>query len=311
MTKIIHTIKKMNKIIVVAGATGNLGERIVKTLLAEGAEVRALVRPSSNSEKIKHLEQLGAKVFKVEATNAQDIAKACQGANCVVSALSGLREVIIDAQKALLDGAILAGIPRFIPSDFSLDFTKTTNRTNRNLDLRREFHQYLDKKTEIAATSIFNGAFADMLTGQMPMILFKQKRIFYWGNGDQKLDFTTIQNVADYTAHVALETTTPRFLRIAGDEISAKGLQQMMSELSGEHYKTLRPGGLGLFGVMIKMTRFFAPNEQELYPAWQGMQYLHNMLEGRCKIEKVDNQRHPNVRWTTAKDVISAHLATE
>ncbi len=301
----------MNKIIVVAGATGNLGERIVKTLLTKGAEVRALVRESSNPEKVKHLELLGAKVFKVDMTNAQDIAKACYEASCVVSALSGLREVIIDAQKVLLDGAILANVPRFIPSDFSLDFTKTTDGSNRNLDLRREFHQYLDKKTEIAAVSIFNGAFADMLTGEMPMILFQQKRIFYWGNGDQKLDFTTIQNVADYTANVALEEASPRFLRIAGDEISAKELQKLMGELSGNPFKTLRPGGLRLFGLMIKMTRFFAPNEQELYPAWQGMQYMHNMLEGRCKIEKVDNARYADIRWTKAKDVISAHLAAE
>jgi hypothetical protein len=38
--------------------------------------------------------------------------------------LAGLREVVIDAQKKLLDAAIAAGVPRFIPSDYSLDFTK-------------------------------------------------------------------------------------------------------------------------------------------------------------------------------------------
>jgi hypothetical protein len=35
--------------------------------------------------------------------------------------LAGLREVVIDAQKKLLDAAIAAGVPRFIPSDYSLD----------------------------------------------------------------------------------------------------------------------------------------------------------------------------------------------
>ena len=33
------------KIIIVAGGTGNLGGRIVKALLNRGAEVRVLVRP--------------------------------------------------------------------------------------------------------------------------------------------------------------------------------------------------------------------------------------------------------------------------
>jgi hypothetical protein len=41
-----------------------------------------------------------------------------------VSALSGLREVIVDAQKVLLDAAVAASVPRFIPSDYSLDFTE-------------------------------------------------------------------------------------------------------------------------------------------------------------------------------------------
>ena len=56
----------------------------------------------------------------------------------MVSSLAGLRKVIIDAQKVLLDAAIAAGVPRFIPSDYSLDFTRFSDGENRNLDLRRE-----------------------------------------------------------------------------------------------------------------------------------------------------------------------------
>jgi len=41
----------------------------------------------------------------------------------VVSALAGLRDVIVETQAALLDAAIKARVPRFIPSDFSIDFT--------------------------------------------------------------------------------------------------------------------------------------------------------------------------------------------
>jgi hypothetical protein len=63
-----------------------------------------------------------------------------------------LRKVIIDAQIVLLDTAISAGVPRFIPSDYLLDFTKFNDGENRNLDLIREFHQYL-YKTSIAANT--------------------------------------------------------------------------------------------------------------------------------------------------------------
>ena len=84
----------MAKIIVLAGATGNLGERILKALLERGAEVRVIVRTGSDHEKIIELEKLGAKVFMLNMLDVEEICKICIGATCVVSALNGLREVI-------------------------------------------------------------------------------------------------------------------------------------------------------------------------------------------------------------------------
>jgi nucleoside-diphosphate-sugar epimerase len=297
----------VKKIIVVAGATGNLGGQIVTNLVEQGAEVRALVRPTSNAETVKNLQKQGVTVIVIDVWNVENIAKACVGASCVVSAMSGLREVILDAQKVLLDGAVSAGVPRFIPSDYSSDFTKFEDGSNRNLDWRREFHTHLDK-APIKATTIFNGAFMDMLTGQMPMILFSKKRVFHWGNGNQRMDFTTIKDIAKYTAFAAMDDTTPRFLRIAGEQLSAVEIKNVVSEVSGEKYSMLRTGGLGMFGFVIKMTRFFAPGKGELYPAWQGMQYMHNMLDGRGLMNPLDNNRYPNMRWTKVRDVLANHL---
>jgi nucleoside-diphosphate-sugar epimerase len=297
----------VKKIIVVAGATGNLGGQIVTNLVEQGAEVRALVRPTSNAETVKNLQKQGVAVMTIDVWNVENIAKACVGASCVVSAMSGLREVILDAQKVLLDGAVSAGVPRFIPSDYSSDFTKFEDGSNRNLDWRREFHTHLDK-APIKATTIFNGAFMDMLTGQMPMILFSKKRVFHWGNGNQRMDFTTIKDIATYTAFAAMDDTTPRFLRIAGEQLSAVEIKDVVSEVSGEKYSMLRPGGLGMFGFIIKMTRFFSSGKDELYPAWQGMQYMHNMLDGRGLMNPLDNNRYSNMRWTKVRDVLANHL---
>ncbi len=51
-----------SKKVVVAGATGALGTKISAALLAQGAEVTAMVRASSNRSK---LEELGVKNFVV------------------------------------------------------------------------------------------------------------------------------------------------------------------------------------------------------------------------------------------------------
>jgi uncharacterized protein YbjT (DUF2867 family) len=296
--------------IVVAGATGNLGGRMVKSLLERGAGVKALVRPGTAPDRLERLRAPGVEIAEVDLDDAPAVASACAGAACVVSALAGLRNVIVDTQSSLLDAAVQAGVPRFIPSDYSLDFCKLPAGTNRNLDLRREFHKRLDK-APISATTVFNGAFADMLTGQMPLILFGRKRIFCWGDRDQKMAFTTMDNTAAYTAAAALDPETPRFLRIAGDQLSANDLAALMTDLTGEQYRILRPGGLWLLGIMIKLARTFSPKKGQLYPAWQGMQYMHNMLDGRAKLDPIDNARYPGINWTTARDLLTAHLRSQ
>ena len=130
--------------IVLAGATGDLGFRIAQALLKRGAAVRALVRAGNTKPEVTLLRDLGADIIEVDFNSVTALTNACAGAACVVSALSGLRDVIVDGQKRLLDAAVAAGVPRYIPSDYSIDYTKLSNGSNRNLDLRREFNQRLD-----------------------------------------------------------------------------------------------------------------------------------------------------------------------
>lgn len=300
----------MKKIIILAGATGNLGGKIATALVAKGAEVRAIVRRETDSKKIKNLEEKGVLVFQVDTHNKSEISKHCKGAHCMVSALAGLKETVIDAQKVFLDAAVEAGVPRFIPSDYSSDFTNLVEGQNRNLDFRREFHKYLDSKP-IQATTIFNGPFMDLLTTDMPLILFKQKRILCWGNPDQIIEFTTTFNVADFTAEVALDDHTPRFLRIAGDRLSCNDFVKLLSEITNEKYKLFRPGGIGLLNTVIALTRFFSPSKNELYPAWQGMQYMRDMMEGRIIFQEYANDRYSNVNWTSVKEFLLKEISSD
>jgi nucleoside-diphosphate-sugar epimerase len=297
----------MRKIILVAGATGNIGLRIVRALVREGAEIRVLVRSNTPADKLAALQLPNVTIIELNQWSFKELKNACTDVACVVSALAGLREVIIDAQKLLLDAAIAAGVLRFIPSDYSLDFTKFKHGENRNLDWRREFHTYLNN-LPIRSTSVFNGAFAELLTTDMPMILFKQKMILYWGNADYRWGFTTMDNTAAYTAKVALDPAAPRYLVIAGDQISPREVHAMMSELTGQKFRLFRPGGKGLLGAIIRITRKLAPGKNELYPAWQGMQYMHNMIDERSKIAKLHNDRYQGLQWTNVRTVISEHL---
>ena len=291
--------------ILLAGSTGGLGLRVARELCKRAASVRAVVRHGTAADRAAPLRALGVDIVEIDLDDPAQVTAACVGVDCVVSALNGLRDTIIGTQSVLLDGAVAAGVPRFIPSDFSLDFTKTPPGANRNMDLRRAFKERLDG-APIQATSILNGAFMDMLTGQAPFILFGPRRVIHWGDADQPIDFTTMDDVAAYTAAAAMDPTTPRLLRIAGAVTSPRGLAAAASEIIGKPFKTLRVGGIGVLEGMIKVARLVAPGRGEVFPPWQGMQYMRDMFSGDGKLGTLDNDRYPGMRWTSVQEVLAA-----
>jgi uncharacterized protein YbjT (DUF2867 family) len=296
--------------IVLVGGSGDLGGRIAGALRERGAEVRALVRAETSPAKRAALAATGVRVVVVDHEDPAALTDACGGASCVVSAMNGLRPTIVASQGRLLDAAIAAGVSRFIPSDFSLDFTRTRPGANRNMDLRREFMTRLDR-ADIAATSILNGAFADLLTGQAPIVLGKPRKILYWGSADQELDFTTKDDVARYTAAVALDATSPRYLRIAGDVVTPRSLADIMTALTGKPFGLWRAGGIRLLSAVIGVAKTLSPQPEAVFPVWQGMQYLRDMSSGDGKLRQLDNDRYPGIHWMSAREVLAASaLAT-
>ena len=291
------------KSIVLAGATGDLGSRIASALGRRKVTFRALVRPGTLPATRGSLQAAGATVAEVDYDDGAALRGACENASCVISALNGLEPVMIGMQGRLLDAAVAAGVPRFIPSDYALDFTRTRPGDNRNLDVRRRFMSRIDGMP-IKATSVLNRAFADLLTGQAPIVLHGRQKILYWGAADQKLDFTTKDDVADYVADVALDDAAPRFLRIAGASVSARELAEIMTELAGRTFGLRRAGGLALLSVVIAAARLLTPRSDAVFLAWQGMQYLRDMASGRGKLEPLDNDRYGGRRWQSARDVL-------
>ena len=290
--------------IILAGATGALGGRIADALRHRDAAVIALVRPGTASDRLSGLTARGVRVVEADSRDESALTEACRGADCVVSALSGLRDTIVSAQGRLLDAAVRAGVKRFIPSDFAADLTRLAPGRNRNFDLRRDFHHRLDAAA-IRATSILNGGFTELLTGPAPIILRPIRRVLFWSDPDQTLDFTTMDDTARFTAAAALDGSAPRFLRIAGDQVTARGLASTMAAITGRPWSLLRGGSLDRLATTIRIARFVAPGRGETFPPWQGMQYLHNMFSGEAKLAPLDNDRYP-VRWTSAREVLAA-----
>lgn len=295
----------MDSHILVAGATGNLGERICRELIKRNVRVRALVRNSTSEEKLDHLKGLGVEVVQADLSDLQQLTAICAGITCVVSALAGLHDVIIDTQRHLLNAAVAAGVPRFIPSDFCTDFTNIPEGENRNFDLRKEFHALLDK-SPIQATSVFNGAFADILRYNTPLFDTKKKTVAYYdGKENWKIDFTTMDDTAAFTAAAALDETSPRYLNIASFSVSPDDLLQLSSQFGTEPFKLVNMGSMEGFSEYNKTARAADPQgETELYPRWQQSQYVYSMFFAHHT--HLDNERYQSLNWSTAEEVIQS-----
>lgn len=297
----------MTTSILVAGATGDLGRRIVRELLLHDTRVRVLTRPGSGTARSLYPDVDRVDVVEAAYTDPEALTAAVAGVETVVSAVSGTRPVIVDAQRALLDAAVTAGVPRFIPSDYSSDYRQIAVGSNRNFELRREFAGDLDA-APIKATSVMNGAFADMVTGEAPMISFKHHRVLFWSSPDQILDFTTKDDVARLTALVALDEKAPRVVEIAGDRVTARDVVRTMTQLTGARFRLQWAGTTASLSAMSKIMRRMAKDSTDPFPAWQGMQYFVSMFSGQAQLRHIDNNRYGDHAWTTIREVLAAHL---
>ncbi|GKZ35067.1 hypothetical protein AbraIFM66950_005507 [Aspergillus brasiliensis] len=287
--------------VAVAGAAGGLGKLVVNALLKRGASVKGLVRPNTARARTNELLTAGATIVPVDMNNVKALTRELEGASCTVSTLQGLQDVIHGTQGKLLDASVAAKVARFIPSDFSLDFTKTKPGSNRNLDLRRQFHSALDK-SGIKWTSILNGGFMDLMAGDSPMINHKKRKIPYIGKPTQLLDFTTMADTAEYTAAVATDPNpTPRFLRVASVTVSVEDIANTQTAIQGVQYRVSRVGTIGMMEFLISVMRLFG-GENKVFPTWQAMQYMVNIMSGAGKLDPLDNSRYPDVQWTTLEE---------
>ncbi len=295
--------------LLVAGATGDLGRRIVRELLAAQPEalVRVLTRPGSGTAQALYGQRDRVEIREAAYTDHAGLVAALSGTDVVVSAVSGARSVVLDAQRALLAAAVEAGVARFIPSDYSADYRRVSPGSNRNFELRRDFAADLDA-APIRATSVLNGAFADMLTGQAPMILFARRRVLYWSSPDQVLDFTSKDDVARTVAHVALDDAAPRVVEVAGDRVTARDVARIMTSLTGTPFTTQWAGTTGILSGMARIGRRVSRDEEATFPAWQGMQYFVSMFSGEAELRHVDNERYGPQTWTGVRDVLEAHI---
>lgn len=284
------------------GATGNLGGLIARELLKRGAALRVVVRPESRAKLDPQIAQA--------AQIVGDETQAFAGVDTVVSAVQGGPETIVDAQLRWLAAARQAGVKRFIPSDYSYDFLKLSEGENLNSDWRREFaRQAQEQAGAVEVVHVMNGCFLDrrVLFGFLGAIDLDKREAYLWGDGREKMDFTTYADTAAYTAEAALAAgPLGRTFQVAGDTLDFGELIAEVEAGTGAPLTVKHLGTMADLDAAIAKAQAAQPSN--LY-AWLPMMYWRGMLNGKGRLHELRNAQYPGITPMKVREYLTAQPA--
>ncbi|KAH8746157.1 hypothetical protein F5882DRAFT_342250 [Hyaloscypha sp. PMI_1271] len=185
----------MSKIVNVAlaGATGNIGTKILDALLKSGNfNVTALKRVGS-----KTTVSAPVKAVEVDYESVEMLTAALEGQDAVICALGMGTDASVHNQ--LIDAAVAAKVKRFIPSEFGLDFLNLLTRQLPVYENKLKVLNHLEERTlrsGMTYTYVINSVFLDWGLQNNFILDLSQHKPTIFGSGDEAFSTTTMATAA-------------------------------------------------------------------------------------------------------------------
>lgn len=149
-------------LVLVAGVTGNLGQKLIDSLHSRGHRVRGLGHNPSkiDSSRQKKLES------SVQCKNYYDVSaldRACKGADAVICAYMGIPELTLDGQLLLLRAVEQAGIKKYVASSWSYNWKNMQLGVHESYDPAIFFRNQVELTSAIKPIYFFTGVLAEVL----------------------------------------------------------------------------------------------------------------------------------------------------
>jgi nucleoside-diphosphate-sugar epimerase len=176
-------------LVLIAGITGTLGQRLANVVISKGLSVRGLGRnPDNLSPEIAgRLESFvkSASYYDVPALEA-----AVAGVDAVICAYAPHPLLDIDSHLLLLRATERAGIKIFIPSSWSRDWTNISYGDFEHYNNHIAFEHQIATTSTVRPVYIMSGLFSDLLFTKYGPGGFntsgERPQMQYWGRGDIK-----------------------------------------------------------------------------------------------------------------------------
>lgn len=227
--------------ILVVGATGLLGTRICERLRAEGQPVRALVRRTSNPDKVNALRSLGCELATGDLKEPAQIQAACHGISALVSTASStlsrqpgdtIESVDLHGQLALVNTARSANIRRFVFVSFRDDPAFQHPLTQAKRSVERAI-------ADLEFTSIQASCFMEVWFSPAAGFDYIQGRARIYGSGSKPISWVSYRDVAEFCIAPILHSVASRsVLAVGGPEaLSLLEAVKIFEEESGRAFE--------------------------------------------------------------------------
>jgi uncharacterized protein YbjT (DUF2867 family) len=289
----------------VIGATGLVGLEACRRLRESGAAVRALIRPTADAQKRAELERLGVELAQGDLKDPASLARACAGAQSVISTASStltrqsgdsIETVDRRGQLALVDAARTAGVEHVVFVSFrdnpAIRFPLT--------EAKREVEQAL--KTSGMAFTILQASYF-MEVWLTPALGFDPAngKVRIYGDGNQPVSWVSYKDVAQAAAAAVSE-------RAARNQVVELGGPQALSPL--EVVRMFEAAGAGEIATEhVPATALQAQMNAATDPLEKTFAGLMLQYTGGDAIDSAASSRLFPFRMTSVRDFIAAQLA--
>lgn len=192
----------------IAGITGKFGRLLASKLLENpNIVLRGYARdPSKVPTALAGSPRL--QLFKGEAFDDTALKSFVGGCDVVVCTYLGADDLMVDGQKKLIDACDEAGVPRYVASDWALDYTKLKLGELFPKDPMIHVKAHLETKSTVKGVHILIGGFMDPILSPFFQVWDpKNRTLRYWGEGTEPWEGTSYANAADFTAAIIADTS--------------------------------------------------------------------------------------------------------
>jgi len=222
----------------VVGATGNVGGAVCEALRGQDKRVRALVRETSDPERVRRLEELGAEVVRGELRDPGSLGRACDGMATVVSGATTIASLGMDpigavdrdGQLSLVDAARGAHVGHFI----YVSYTRHVDTDDPLTQAKRAVEERL-RASGMAFTILRPSYFMEMWLGPPLGWELAAGRARVLGSGEQRVSWISARDVvAAIVACVDNPNAYGQTIELGGPEcVSPLDVRQLVESITG------------------------------------------------------------------------------